>query len=276
MPRYERILPLLGVILMGLGLILLVERINTLTFAVPLPAGFEARVSIAWLVLFFLLVVMAIGAEAVRQEAGESTLAPPATRRLHLHPACWTMPVLVTLSSFLFLRLLSGVLVRSLGLAVTGFLLLAVLIAQHYEQDERPGARNASRLVLEIAVYLDAFFLYGAIYTVKVRSLLSATSIVVLTFLLAFELLRRLEPRRQVRIYAALLGLCVGEVTWPLNYWPIGGLLGGAFLLVGFYVLVNLVRDELSGSLSPRAILAYVLLGLLSMGAIGASMFWPH
>lgn len=276
MPRYERILPLVGITLMGLGLVLLVERIHTLTFVMPLPRGFEARISIAWLILFFLLIVVAAGAESLHLSAEEEPLSLSSDRRrLRLHPASWVMPVLLTLTTFLFLRPLPNLTARSIGLIVAGLLLLTTLIVQYYRQDERSWVRTLSQRVLELLVYLTAFFLYGAIYSLRVRSLFSATSIVLLTFLLALELLRHLSPRGQALLPAAVVGLGLGEVTWALNYWAIGGLIGGSFLLVVLYVLVNLVSHQLKGSLTPRVGLEYGAVGLVGMVLIGLNMFFP-
>src|SRR5207248_817997 len=35
----------------------------------------------------------------------------------------------------------------------------------------------------------------------------------------------------QVLVYAAMIALAAGEITWALNYWPLNGLFAGAFLL---------------------------------------------
>ncbi|MBN1483332.1 MAG: hypothetical protein JXA37_01300 [Chloroflexia bacterium] len=277
MPRYERILPLVGILLMGLALILVVERIHALTIDVPLPQGSTASVSIAWLVMFFLLIVAAIGAESIQREAehGEVDQAGGGRQRLHLD--AWIMPVLIILTAFLFLRL-NSLLVRSLGLAVVGLLLLVALVAPHYRDDERALQRVLGRQALVVLVFFVGFFLYGAIYALKLRSLFSATAIVVLTFLLAWVLLRWERPKtgasgQALLLYAAVVGLGVGEVTWPLNYWVIEGLIGGTFLLVAFYVLVNIVRHHVRDSLSLRMVWEYILVGLLCVAAIALYAF---
>lgn len=293
MPRYERILPLVGIIMMGLGLILLVEGINTLTFALTLPNGAVATVSIAWLVLFFLLILVAVGTESVQREAEYAGMEDrPSGWRQPLHLGDWIMPLLITLSTFLFLRLLGNLAIRSIGLAVAGLLLLGTFIAQHYRNDERPHPRRLSGYAMDVLVHMNALFLYGAIYVLKLRSLFSASSLVVLSFLQAFVLLRRsphgqpaasqeyadslsspgrAEPtnRRAPLVYAAIVGLCVGEMTWPLNYWVVEGMVGGVFLLSIFYSLVNLSRHHLQGTLTRRIVFEYVLVGLLGFAAVG-------
>jgi len=239
-------------------------------------AGFEAHISIAWLILFFLLVVMAVGVEVLYQEEGEEDWALPLTgRRRPLHPASWIIPVLLILTAFLFLRLLQSVLGRAIGLVVVTGLLLIVLIAQHYSRDERPRARRVAYVVLDLFVYTEAFFLYGAIYTLRVRSLFSATTIVLFSFLLALALLHRLAPRGQAALHAACVGLCVGEVTWPLNYWAISGMIGGGFLLIVFYVLAGLARQHLQEKLTVQVALEYIVVGLLLTAPVVVYAFWP-
>ena len=276
MPRYERILPLWGVVVMGLGLILLVERINTLTFVVHLPNGAIASISIAWLILFFLLILAVVGSEALQREADYANLEDrPSGWRQPLHLDAWIMPLLITLTTFLFLRLLDSMVARSVGRALAGLFLLVALVAQHYGRDERPRIRSLGRQAIAVLVYLNAFFLYGAIYAPKLRSLFSATAIVLLSFMLAFVLLRRFAPPgRSSLLYAAVVGLCVGEVTWPLNYWVIEGMIGGIFLLVVFYTLSNLARHHLQEKLTLRTALEYIVVGLFGVGLIGLYAFW--
>ncbi len=274
MPRYERILPLVGVTAIGLGLILLVEQIHVLTFTIPLPREFTASVSIAWLILFLLLIVVAVGAESVQRERYDREVLP-AGRPRRLHVAAWILPVMVTLTAFLFLRLLPRFTMRAVGLGVATLFLFLVLWLPHYTVDPRPQVRARSLLLEENLLYLVAFFLYGSIYTLRVRSLFSATTLVFLSFLLAFSVLYRLAPRGQAALYACVVGLCVGEVTWPLNYWAITGLSGGVLLLVVFYNLLNLVRHHLQGTLTWRVAREYIVVGLLGLLLIGLDTFVP-
>jgi hypothetical protein len=276
MPRYERILPLIGIVMMGLGLILLVEGVHSLTFVVPLPGGQQATVSIAWLILFFLLVVMAAGTESVQREERQDVPQALGPRRIRLHPTALVVPVLLTLTAFLFLRLVPSPTGRAVGLGIVGLLLFAVFLAQHYSQDERETVSSRSRRAVEFLVYLNAFFLYWSIYFLKVRSLFSATSITVFSFMLATVLLQGPAPREQIRLYAAVVGLSVGEITWPLNYWAIGGPVGGGFLLVVFYALVNVGRRHLQDTLTPSVVLEYVFVVLLGVGLVTVYLLFPQ
>ncbi len=241
---------------------------------IPPEERLEVDVSIAWMILFFLLLVVSVGVEFSRPEEEEVL---PAGRHRRLDPVAWIGPVMLTLTAFLFLRLLAGLVERSVGLGVVALVLLGELVALHYRHDERPWVREWSYFFLDLALYLTAFFLFGAIYALRLRSLFSATMLVLLAFFLALALLRRFASRGQALLYAAGVGLAVGEITWPLNYWAIGGLSGGAFLLVVFYVLVSLSRHHFRGKLTARLLweyglvllLAIVLLALQTFGLLG-------
>jgi hypothetical protein len=65
----------------------------------------------------------------------------------------------------------------------------------------------------------------------------------------------RVWPRTVV--YAAAVSLAVGEVMWALNYWPLSGLTGGAFLVAGFYFLTSVCSHQLYGRLSTRLVAEY-------------------
>ncbi len=74
----------------------------------------------------------------------------------------------------------------------------------------------------------------------------------------------RAVVRRQERVswarslpYAAVMALASGEITWALNYWPLNGLLGGAFLLACFYCLANIFTCQVQGQLTRRVVAEY-------------------
>ncbi len=57
--------------------------------------------------------------------------------------------------------------------------------------------------------------------------------------------------------YAAAMALASGEITWALNYWPLNGLLGGAFLLACFYCLASIFTYQVQGQLTRRVVAEY-------------------
>jgi hypothetical protein len=73
-------------------------------------------------------------------------------------------------------------------------------------------------------------------------------------------------------VYASVVALAAGEVTWALNYWPLNGLFGGAFLLSVFYFLVGVLRDHLQSRLTLRTLVEYgavCAIGAVLIGVAG-------
>jgi hypothetical protein len=84
---------------------------------------------------------------------------------------------------------------------------------------------------------------------------------------------RTLAPSwRRTLLYASVTGIGVGEVTWALNYWPLNGLQGGAFLLAVYYFVTGILTYALHARLRLRVTLEYgviTLAGLLLIAFIG-------
>lgn len=134
------------------------------------------------------------------------------------------------------------------------------------------GERRLGETVLVIAGFLAAFVLFAAVYQFKTRSLLSSPAIITISFLLGARQLRLAHepggagatpdngtaPRwPRTLIYAAAVALCTGQVAWALNYWPLNGLLGGAFLLAVFYFLIGVFSQHLQERLNARLLAEY-------------------
>jgi hypothetical protein len=74
----------------------------------------------------------------------------------------------------------------------------------------------------------------------------------------------------RVVLYAGVTGLLMGQSVWALNYWQISSISGGLYLLLIFYVTTGLVTQSMSGRLSGRILLEYVVLALLAAAAISS------
>jgi Protein of unknown function (DUF5656) len=184
----------------------------------------------------------------------------------------------------LFLQLLSSGVAIVLGLAAFGGLLFATFWAEHGLR--RGGADpRLARLVLTVVGYVTAFALYTTVYQGKARTLISAPAIVLITVFLASRQLRLASqgdvspagapagaptaggpaeaegagpaPWARALLYAAVVALATGEITWALNYWPLNGLFGGAFLLSAFYFLIGVLSHHLTGRLDRRLLAEY-------------------
>jgi hypothetical protein len=76
----------------------------------------------------------------------------------------------------------------------------------------------------------------------------------------------------QVLVYSGVVALATGEITWALNYWPLNGLLGGAFLLACYYFLAGTLSLHIQNRLTSRLLAEYATVaatGSLLVAAAG-------
>ncbi|MHB0870937.1 MAG: DUF5656 family protein [Chloroflexota bacterium] len=145
----------------------------------------------------------------------------------------------------------------------TGAVMAALLLG--LSASLKPGGRyyRIGRFTGNLILYLITFLLFALIYHTKERSLLTATATGLVALLAALEVLRS-GPGVRVTGWrlAALVALVVAETTWALNYWPVSGLIGGAMLLLTFYVFAGLLLAIQEGALERRMLAEYGTVGV--------------
>lgn len=265
-PRYDRIVSLVIVMLIGLTVIFLIDG-NPNTLRIVL-GGDLPTISVSWLLLASLVIVTSAGADVlIRSHPNMQHRALPminlGVARFEVAPAFWILPSFSVVGPFAFFRLFSGAwqgLALALALVAAGGLLLAALIAQHYALDRDPAISQRAQTVLQAIGYLLAFGCFSAIYHTRYRTLYSATLIGATATLLSYGLLACTPASNRWRM-SAVVGLMLAEVLWALNYWATSFLIAGAVLLVIFYVAVSLVHHLASGQVQRRLLVEYGVIG---------------
>lgn len=181
----------------------------------------------------------------------------------------WGLPIALIVVAVLLLPLAPTPVYWVLGLVITGIALgLAMAGIYHTVDPFRPGYRRA-RLGMNALTYAIALLLFLVVYRTRVRSILSATEVLVVSSLLALELLRGSEkPMVLVALYAGITGLVLGQATWVLNYWRLDSLTGGLVLLVLFYNVVGLGQSAIQGRIRRRVLLEYGLITIAALALI--------
>jgi hypothetical protein len=189
----------------------------------------------------------------------------------------WTLPGLTVLLATLLLPQAPSQLYRLAGYVLIGLILLLVISAEYYTVDPSHRLYLTARLSLNAWAYLVALVLFVLIYSAKARSLISATGVTLVSTLLALEFLRSAgRSFGRTALYAAIAGLCTGEIIWAMNYWRIHGVTGGLILLLGFYVATGLANQQLQGRLTRRVLIEYgavALIGLFVLLQFGPRAF---
>ena len=186
------------------------------------------------------------------------------------HWVFWGLPIALTVVAVLLLPLAPSVVYWVIGLIAMGLALGFSLAGIYYTVDPfQPGYRRA-RLGLNALTYAAALVLFLVVYRTRVRSIVSATEVMLVSGLLALELLRGSErPTVLVALYAGITGLVLGQATWALNYWRLDSLTGGLVLMIGFYNVVGLAQHGLQGRIRRRVVLEY---GLITVAAL--ALIW--
>ena len=195
----------------------------------------------------------------------------PAARRIEARYSfvTWALPALTVLLAAVLLPQVPTRLYQAAGFVAAGLILTLVISAEYYTVDPTGRRYLAARLSLNAWAYLVALAIFILIYSPKARSLISATGVTLVSTLLALEFLRSAgRGFGRTALYAAIAGLCTGEIVWAMNYWRISGITGGLILLLGFYVFTGLANQQLQGRLTRRVLIEYAVVALVGLAVL--------
>lgn len=185
------------------------------------------------------------------------------------HWVYWGAPVALILVAIFLLPLAPSAVYWVLGLVAAGVTLGVALAGIYHTIDPFQTGYRRARLGMNALTYALALLLFLVVYRTRTRSVLSATEVLLVSSLLALELLRGSDrPTIMVAIYAGITGLVLGQATWALNYWRLDSLTGGLVLLVLFYDVVGLSQHALHGRLRRRIVVEYALITITAMALI--------
>ncbi len=181
--------------------------------------------------LLLVLLVLLVGSGARWVVDGVN----PTGQRL---PLAWALPVAWGAIALLALQQAHDVLQWTVGLLLS--LAIMATILESLCLVTKPGHEGylLARFILSAAMYLAAGILFLFIYATRVRSLLSATLVSLISFLLVIELLRNaLSQRWNILFVAFVDGLVMGEVTWLFNHLALQPVQAALLLLLVFYLV---------------------------------------
>jgi len=278
MHRYDQLSVLVSLVLLGIALSSIIELpIKSLTLIV-LDHPFPLSLSVPRIIAFLLAAMVWTGTDSMVRSHSKVRSAG-----LGYALTFCPLPTLFTLVAFFLVLPLS--INRPFwlgGLALIGLLLSLIIVGEWHTIDHNDGI---ARLGLNLIAYLVALALYVGIYK-EVRSPLSAVATLVVSGLLALDLLRVGENDELSRpssngvplrregssgdtgrtwLCALVAGLAMGEAAWALNYWQISGLRGGMLLLLIFYVITGLAQQGLLGRLTRWVLVEFAIVAVIGL-----------
>ncbi|MBI2887858.1 MAG: hypothetical protein HYY02_11695 [Chloroflexi bacterium] len=235
-----------------------------------LSPGLEAPRS--WALLGLTVVASGFGAHLlVRSHQGyRYYLRQPAAYFYWITPACLTLGGATFTLQFLGGPFTwAGMLATGAGVALV--LYCQYLLAAPPAGRAGPGAAPPpqARLIVHWAIYLAAFLLFVAILNSGLGQLAGTLVLGGMSGLLALELFRegRERPWRE-GLYALVLALLVTELSWALQYLPMGRIITGLILLLAFYLLSGLMHHHLQGRLSLWIGVEFLLVTAVVLAAL--------
>lgn len=263
MENYDRLSILVSLVLLGLVLTFIIRLptrvVEAMVFGSPVTVTISTRV----VMVLLLSALTAVGTEYIMR-AHPTFDQDGVTGYSFLF---WILPTFVTLVAASFTPLLvPNLFVWLGGLALTAMMLSAVIVAEYRTINDKDSAYTTARLFLNLVTYVSGFILFTAIYGAKLRSVLSASAILFVSTLLSLALLRaERETTPLTWTYAAICGLILGEATWALNYWGVGGLAGGGLLVLMFYFLAGITQHHLLNRLNRTVLIEFSFVGLIGV-----------
>lgn len=225
----------------------------------PLGSPLEVHVTGTWLLITLMVGLVCTGTNFILHD--HPHLEEHSGRPIYIS---WILPgVTAGISAYLLARTFTWPLWIG-GLALVGIGISLTISAEYTAVSPDAPGYPIARLALNVLTYLLAFILFASIYHTRTRSLVTATLTLLTATLLALDLLSVADVQfRRVLLFASIVGLVIGESTWALNYWRISAWAGGLFLLLIFYITVNVAHQYLLERLSTSVLVEFAAVAII-------------
>jgi len=281
MHRTERIFILTALLFVGLGLTLAVSR------GVVLQDEGQAT-ALLWGMTGTLVLLASTGSRWLgRGVASKAATLLPDVRLPYIRlPLDMIVPGILAAGFVIFLQFFSNGIAQALIIILGGLSFATVYWAQAHGRDTDDRYFGLAQSLLNVISHLTAFLFFSVMYGLKARALFSAPVVGVVGALLIFEILSRdaawhraldlpVQGRRTTLVLLSVAsGLVLAEVMWGLNYWAaLTTLVGGAFLLVVFYVMAGLLSHYVDRSLTRGVVVELAGVGTIGVLVVFVSAF---
>jgi len=260
----NRLSVLVAVLLLGNVLFRFIQLPEHVWRLQPLGSPLEVQVTGTWLLVALMVGLVCTGTNLIIHDHPYLLTNPR-------HPVyvSWILPGLTAGLSAYLLALVPSWPVWIAGLIVVAVAISLTISAEYAVISTETTGYAVARLALNVLAYLLAFAFFVIVYQTRTRSLVTATVILLISFLVALDLLSGAEaPFRRVVLFAWVAGFIVGESTWALNYWQVSAWAGGLFLLLIFYVVANVAHQYLLERLSASVLVEFAVVAAIVLTII--------
>ena len=270
MPKYDRLGIVASLILLGLILSTAIQLPTRSFNFIALGSPLNITLTGAWQMGILLTAIVCAGVNSIVRSHPKLS-----SNNVLYMLSFWGLPGTITVAAMTILQESDVLVFQLTTLALAVLLILLIISAQYRTINSSDRYYRSARLALNFTVYLAAFILFLVVYGDKSRSLLSATTILLVSSLLALELLRE-SPKgiSNAWLYASITGVIMGQITWALNYWTVSALAGGAFLLLIFYFVTGISQQHLWRRLARRTAFEFALITLLCIVILMRYVDW--
>lgn len=282
-PRFDRILPLISLVVVGLLIVFLIESNPEYPLVARISNDLPV-ISVAWFVILLLVIIISTGADLLAKshpalEHRTLLVLPRWLGNVEIAPLFWILPSFVVMSAFAFFRLFRERFAGTafvLILLVCGGLLTITFLSQHYTLDKDSEVRDKARVSGQAVSYLTMFGLFSAIMHERYRLLFTAGLCALVSVPMAYRLLARTvnDHRRPLTIALLVVGTVIAEASAIMIFWAAPFLTSGILLTALFYVLVNVLQHAQNGTLDQRIGWELGLLGTIVFAVLATSTLW--
>lgn len=225
-------------------------------------------------ILFWFIAALAIAGAGAGAQYAEITAARgsgvESRRGPDAYPTAWIVPAISTFAAILLVATFHNSVMMAVGPLVAFFGNAGALLARDLLDDSADASQRSATTVHSLVVHVVAFVAFSAIYLNKFPTPAAALLVGTVAVLLTLETLERaLAPRTQRLVYAALGGFVLAETAITLNWWQTHGWVGGAVLLVAFYLASGiLLAATQRNSTRTRDLFEYGLVGAVTIAIL--------
>lgn len=148
-----------------------------------------------------------------------------------------------------------------------------------YRISAKPDSETA-KSVVSMSVMAVIFLFFSSTYGVYLNFNLPSWFLMTFYFfniaVISYQyfLLTGEENSKKVLVYSLVLGFCVLEMGWVINFWPFGYLTTGTILLMFYYIIWDLSKNYFQNILSVKKVVLNLIFFILMSSMVLYSSIW--